>query len=98
MIAGYIFFLAPFYWLWNVLFIVEASLILQAIIMSQVAIILAMRWSVDNLFKASVISTPLHPIGLFFIMLVCIRAIAKQIRGATVNWKDRLYGKESIVK
>lgn len=98
LIIGYLFFLAPFYWLWNELFIVDASLALRAVVMSQVAIILSMRWLVDNLFKASVISTPLHPVGLFFIILVCIRAIVKQVRGASVYWKNRLYGRESTVE
>ena len=98
LIVGYLFFLAPFYWLWNELFIVDASLALRAVVMSQVAIILSMRWLVDNLFKASVISTPLHPVGLFFIILVCIRAIVKQVRGASVYWKNRLYGRESTVE
>lgn len=98
MIVGYFFFLAPFYWLWNELFIVDATLILRAVVMSQVSIILAMRWLVDNHFKASVVSTMLHPIGLFYIILTCLYAIAQQVVGAGVCWKNRLYGKESTVK
>jgi len=98
MIAGYLFFLAPFYWLWNELFIVDASLALRAVVMSQVAILLAMRWLVDNHFKAPVISTLLHPIGLFFIILTCIYAIVQQAVGASVYWKNRLYGKESTAE
>jgi chlorobactene glucosyltransferase len=97
MIAGYLFFLAPFYWLLNELFIVDASLALRAVVMSQVAILLAMRWTVDNHFKAPVISTLLHPIGLFFIILTCIYAIVQQAVGASVYWKNRLYGKESTI-
>jgi len=98
MIVGYFFFLAPFYWLWKELFIVDATLILRAVAMSQVSIILTMRWLVDNHFKASVVSTMLHPIGLFYIILTCLYAIAQQVVGAGVCWKNRLYGKESTVK
>ncbi|UCG54468.1 MAG: glycosyltransferase [Dehalococcoidia bacterium] len=97
LIIGYFLFLAPFYWIWNVLFI-DTSLALQAIVMSQVAIILAMRWFVDSHYKASIISTPLHPIGLLIIILICVRAIAKQLVGASVAWKNRLYSKESTVE
>jgi len=98
MIVGYFFFLAPFYWLWNELFIVDATLILRAVVMSQVSIILTMHWLVDNHFKASVVSTMLHPIGLFYIILTCLYAIAQQVVGAGVCWKNRLYGKESTVE
>ena len=98
MIAGYIFFLAPFYWLWNELFVVDATLVFRAVVTSQVAIILAMRWMVDNRFKASVISTLLHPVGLFYIILTCLYAIAQQVVGAGVCWKNRLYGRESTVE
>jgi chlorobactene glucosyltransferase len=95
LIVGYFFFLAPFYWLWNELFIVDASLALRAIVMSQVAVILFMRWLVDNRFKASLISTPVHPLGFLYIILTCLYAIAEQLVGAGVYWKNRLYGKES---
>jgi hypothetical protein len=98
LIVGYFFFLAPFYWLWNELFIVDASLALRAVIMSQVAIILAMRWLIDNNFKAPIISTLLHPIGFFFIILTCMYAIVQQAVGTSVYWKNRLYGKESPIK
>jgi len=98
LVVGYFLFLAPFYWLWNELFIVDASLVIRAIVMSQVAMLLAMRWFVDSHFKASVISTPLHPIGLLFIILICAYAIAKQVVGTSVSWKNRFYSKESTVK
>ncbi len=98
LIAGYIFFLAPFYWLWNELFIVDATLTLRAIIMSQVAIILVMRWLVDNNFKEPVISTFLHPVGFLFLFVSGLYAGARKVLGAGVYWKNRLYGKESTVE
>ncbi len=98
MIAGYLLFLAPFYWLWNELLMVDATLVLRAVVISHVAIILSMRWLVDNHFKASVISTLLHPVGLLYIILTCLYAVAQQVVGAGVCWKNRLYGRESTVK
>ncbi len=98
LIVGYFCFLAPFYWLLNDLFFVDASLALRAVVMSQVAVLLAMRWFVDNRFKAPLISTVFHPVGLFFIITTCIYAIAKQAVGASVSWKNRFYGRESTVK
>jgi len=98
VIAGYFLFLAPFYWLWNELFIVDATIVLRAVIVSQVAVLLTMRRLVDNHFKASVITTTLHPVGLLFIILTCLYAIAQQLVGTGICWKNRLYGKESTVE
>jgi chlorobactene glucosyltransferase len=97
MIAGYFFYLAPFYWFIDRLFVVNAPFILRAIIMSQVAIILAMRWLVDNNFKESVISTILHPIGFTFLYLSAAYASARKMLGMGIHWKDRFYSKESRI-
>jgi len=98
MLVGYLFFLAPFLWVWHELFFVDATLVLRAVIVSQVAVLLAMRWLPDNRFRVPVISTLLHPLGLLFIIVICFYAIAQQLVGAGVCWKDRLYGKESTVE
>ncbi len=74
MVAGYIFFLAPFYWLWNELFVVTAPTGWGAIVIFQVATILVMRWLVDKRFKEPVVSTFLHPIGFSFLMLTGLYA------------------------
>jgi chlorobactene glucosyltransferase len=98
MLAGYIFFLAPFYWLWNELFIVDASNALRAVIVSQVVIILVMRWLLDNTFREPVISTILHPIGFLFLIVTALYGSASKVLGVGVCWKNRFYGKESTVK
>jgi len=98
IIAGYIFFLAPFYWFWNELFIVDASLALRAVILSQVAILLAMRWLVDNNFKEPVISTILHPVGFLFLFISVLYAGARKMLGTGIHWKNRFYSKESTVE
>jgi len=97
IIAGYIFFLAPFYWFINELFITEASLALRAIITSQVAIILAMRWLADNNFREPAISTALHPIGFSFLFVSVVYGTVRKILGMGIRWKDRLYSRESTI-
>lgn len=98
MAAGYVFFLAPFYWLWNDLFVVAVPTDWQAIVIFQVATILVMRWLVDSHFKQSVVSTLLHPVGFSFLFLVGLHAGLRRAVGASVRWKKRLYGKESYVE
>ncbi|MFC1915523.1 glycosyltransferase [Chloroflexota bacterium] len=96
--AGYLFFLAPFYWLWNYFFVSAVPAEWRAIVIFQVATILVMRWLVDNRFKEPAISTLLHPIGFSFLLLNGLYAGLRRIAGAGVHWKKRLYGKESYVE
>jgi hypothetical protein len=96
-VAGYIFFLAPFYSLWNEF---SAGVISpwRFIIVFQVVTILAMRLLVDNYFKEPVISAFLHPIGFSFLFLNALYAGARRVLGSGIRWKDRLYGKGSSVE
>jgi chlorobactene glucosyltransferase len=98
LVAGYIFFLAPFYWLWNELFVVTVPTGLAPILIFQVATILAMRWLVDSHFREPFISFLLHPFGFSFLFLACLYAGSRRILGAGVQWKTRQYGKESSVE
>ncbi len=98
MIAGYVFFLAPFYWLWNELFVVVAPTDWRAIVIFQVTTIIGMRWLADNHFKEPVVSTFLHPLGFSFLFLTSLYAGSRRVFGAGVRWKKRLYGRESCVK
>jgi len=98
MVAGYVFFLAPFYWLWNDLFVAVALEDWQAIAVFQIAIIIIMRWLVDNRFKEPLVSTLLHPLGFSFLFIVGLYASLRQITGAGVHWKQRLYDRESCVE
>ncbi len=97
LIAGYAFFLAPFYWLWNELFVVATPSDWRLIIILQVGTVLAMRWLVDKRFHESVISTILHPLGFSFLIITGLYAGSRQAVGAGVRWKTRLYSKESNV-
>jgi len=93
--AGYFFFLAPFYWLWRELFVMPTGW--GAIIGFQVLVILGMRWLVDSRFKEPVVSFILHPLGFSFLILTALYAGSRQVVGAGVRWKARLYSKESAI-
>lgn len=96
--AGYIFFLAPFYWLWNEFFVVSTPTAWRELIIFQVAVILIMRGLIDNRFKEPVISALLHPLGFSFLFLSALYASGRRVVGAGVSWKKRVYGGESAVE
>jgi chlorobactene glucosyltransferase len=93
--AGYFFLLAPFYWLWRELFVAPTGW--GAIIVFQVVMIFGMRWLVDSRFKEPVVSAFLHPLGFSFLILTGLYAGSRQVVGAGVRWKNRLYSKESAI-
>ena len=98
IVAGYVFFLAPFYWLWDGLFAAGAQAHWLLIVVVQVTMILLMRWLVDHHFKEPVVSAFLHPIGFSFLFLTAAYASARQAIGKGISWKDRLYSAASGVK
>ena len=94
--AGYFFYLAPFYWLWREIFVAPTGW--GAVIISQVVLIFGIRWLVDSRFKEPVISAFLHPLGFSFLVLTALYAGSRQVVGAGVRWKKRLYSKESTIE
>jgi len=94
--AGYAFYLAPFYWLWRELFVAPTGW--GAIIIFQVVMVFGMRWLVDSRFKEPVVSAFLHPLGFTFLILSALYGGSRQVVGAGVRWKKRLYSKESAVE
>ena len=97
IIAGYLFFLAPFYSLWNELFVVVSPSAWRNVIIFQVALIMVMRWLLDNHFKEPIISTLMHPVGFSFLFLDTLYASSLRVVGAGVHWKKRLYNRKSGV-
>ncbi len=97
MVIGYVFYLAPFYWIWNEFFIVTIPTQWRALVIFQVVLIILMRWLVDNHFKEPPISAFLHPFGFTYLYLSVLYGSARHIIGKGVQWKDRLYGEESGV-
>jgi chlorobactene glucosyltransferase len=96
--AGYFFFLAPFYWLWNEFFVLPEPSIWREVIIFQVAVILFMRWLIDNRFKEPFVSAWLHPFGFSFLFASALYAGGRRVAGAGISWKKRLYGGESAVE
>ena len=98
IIAGYVFFLAPFYWLWKEMFVATAPTGWGTIIIFQVAMVIVLRWLVDNHFKEPVVSTFLHPVGFSFLFLTVLCAGSRRVVGSGVQWKKRLYDWKSYVE
>jgi chlorobactene glucosyltransferase len=98
MIVGYIFYLAPFYWLWNELFVAPSPTDWRFLIFAQIILILLMRWIVDNYFKESSISFIFHPLGFTYLFIAVIYGCFRQIIGRGVAWKERIYKESSGIK
>ncbi len=98
MVAGYVFYLAPFYWLWHELFIVSAPTPMLPLIIFQVVITLGMRLLIDIRFREPAISAWLHTFGFFYILLSAVYAAVRQVVGKCVNWKGRVYSRGSGVE
>jgi chlorobactene glucosyltransferase len=92
------FYIGPFYWLWNGFFMFQAPFVWRAVVVFQVVVLLLMRWLVDTRFKEPSISVWLHPLGISYIILCVLYSIWQWLVGAGVTWKERLYGRESIVE
>ena len=95
LIAGFVFYLAPFYWLWNAYFSMAAPADWRYIVIFQVALIIFMRWLLDSRFKEPLISAFLHPLGFSFLFVATVYASWRQVIGQSVRWKDRLYRERS---
>lgn len=98
LVVGYISFLAPFYWLWKMVFDSAFLPVWGPLVIFQVALLFIMRRWVDARFKESLLSTMLFPLGITFIIAVVINGMARQLSGAGVSWKKRIYDKGSPVE
>ncbi len=96
---AWLFYIGPFYWLWNGFFMTETTLLWRGLVVLQVASVIFMRWLVDNRFKAPSVSAWLHLLGIFYIFTVVFYSFTRWLFGVGVSWKERSYGEEkSIVK
>ncbi|MBM3119711.1 MAG: glycosyltransferase [Chloroflexi bacterium] len=98
IIAGGIFYLAPFYWLWNAYFSLFAPTEWRFVVAFQVALILFMRWLVDSRLKQPLISTFLHPIGFSFLFAAGLYGAWREVVHQGVRWKGRTYDEVSGVE
>jgi chlorobactene glucosyltransferase len=98
LVVGYISFLAPFFWLWKLAFDSAFLPVWGPLVILQVTLLFIMRRWVDTRFKESVLSTILFPLGITFIIAVVINGMARQLSGAGISWKKRVYDKSSSVE
>jgi chlorobactene glucosyltransferase len=98
IIAAFVFYLFPFYWLLNGYLSAAAPTDWRFIATFQVAMIIFMRWLVDHHFRQSLLSTFLHPIGFSFLFASGLYGSWREVVGLGVRWKERLYGETSGVK
>jgi len=96
--AGFVFYLAPFYWLWNAFLSTAAPTDWRFIVAFQIGMLLFMRWLVENHFRQSLLSTLLHPLGFSFLVAAGLYGGWREVVGLGVRWKERLYGEASGVK
>jgi len=96
--AGFVFYLAPFYWLWNAFLSTAAPTDWRFIVAFQVGMLLFMRWLVEHHFRQSLLSTFLHPLGFSFLVAAGLYGGWREVVGLGVRWKERLYGEASGVK
>jgi chlorobactene glucosyltransferase len=98
VLAAYFFYVVPFYWLWNGIFMSEVSFPWLAVVVFQVAVIMLIRWLVDNRFKEPNVSVWFHVFGFLFLFANVLYFSGRWLVGAGVSWKERVYGGESVVK
>lgn len=97
MTLAIILYVAPLFWFWRGISQGYAFLWL-GIVGIQIIFGYTMRYFLDTRFKASLVSVILYPLGITFLLLICFRVFWQQITGVGVQWKNRLYHKESCIK
>jgi chlorobactene glucosyltransferase len=98
VVVAYFLYVAPFFWLWNGFFMAPEPLLWRGIVVSQLVVMLFMRWLVDSRFREPGISLWFHPIGFLFYIINVLYSWVRWVAGAGVTWKERFYGKESTVE
>ncbi|OGO00360.1 MAG: hypothetical protein A2Y58_05115 [Chloroflexi bacterium RBG_13_51_52] len=96
--VAYFFYAAPFFWFWNGFFVNSEPLLWRGIVVLQIAVMLFMRWLVDNRFREPAISLWFHPIGILFYLINVLYSGGRWLVGTGVTWKERFYSKESTVE
>jgi len=98
LVAASLFYIGPFYWLWKGFFVAPEPILWRGIVLFQVAVMLFMRWLVDNRFQEPAVSVWFHPLGFLFYFMNVLYAGGRWLVGAGVTWKERFYGRESTIE
>jgi chlorobactene glucosyltransferase len=96
--AAFVFYVAPFYWVFKGFFSAAGPTDWRFIAVFQVGMIFFMRWLVERHFRQSLLSTFLHPIGISFWYTAGLYGLWREMVGLGVRWKERIYGEASGVK
>jgi chlorobactene glucosyltransferase len=98
MAMGYILFFAPFYALYNQLFVLPFHSAWFLIIVFQVSVVLLMRLIVMVRLREPIVSPVFHPLGFAFVFTTCVYAAISWLRKDGVRWKERIYGGHSSIR
>ena len=88
-------FFAPFLWLAHGLLLSQPTFSWQMLVGIQVAILLLGRFLVGRRFSQPKSSIFLHPLGIGFILVICLYAGYQCLTGAGMRWKGRIYNAHS---
>jgi len=98
MAIAYVFFLLPFYWLWNDVFWPSSTSEWRNSVIAQVLLVMLMRYLLKRHFKESIFSMVLHPVGLSFFFADSIWTFSRRVMGKGVQWKKREYGRKTGIE
>jgi len=97
MVVVVLLFLMPFLWLAYGLFLAQPAFGWEVLVALQVAILYVARFLVGRRFSQPALSAILHPLGIALLLLVGLYASMRQLRGAGVEWKGRVYDPRSRI-
>ncbi len=98
VIIGYTCFVWPFFLLGRVAFSSSYIPVWAPLVIFQVGMLFIMRRWVDARFKESPVSTAFFPLGMVFLIAIVINGMARQLAGASVSWKQRVYARREPVE
>jgi chlorobactene glucosyltransferase len=90
--------LGPFFWLREVLFSLPVQAAWQWYVVVQVGVIYLTRLLIDARFREPLGPVVLHPLGMVYLVAAAVTASLRRWAGAGVRWKNRDYGRESVVR
>ena len=98
IVAGLFMFLGPFFWLWQTAVSLPAMATWEWYVVAQVGIIYAARVLLDLRFREPLAPAITQPLGMAYLVAATVTASLRQMVGAGVRWKNREYGRESVVR
>jgi chlorobactene glucosyltransferase len=98
IVAGVLLFLGPFFWLRDIIVSLPVHAAWQWYVVLQVVVIYLTRLLIDARVREPLLPVILHPLGMAYLVAAAVTASLRRLVGAGVHWKDREYGRESVVR